>query len=138
MPVYIVKPVLTDDIIIRIYEHMVMCEIMKIFGHMPQHHDGLQDGYFKCLVDLFADEPNTSAEIQHVGHRKGKTYLRLVDEIIEAKLQPTIEYFLQVCSEEGRDFGSLMDQLRVEGDTRKAVREFFDIHARDMRATLRF
>lgn len=143
MPIYIVKPEFTGEIIIRVFEHMVMCEVMKVFGHMPQMHNGLQDGYFKCLVDLFAEEPSAAdisagLGIQRIGEQKGKTYLKLVDEIIEAKLQSTIEHLAKVCNDERRDFGSLMDQLRVEGDTRRAVREYYDHHAAEMWAALRF
>ncbi len=138
MPIYIVKPVLTDEIIIRIYEHMVMCEMMKIFGHMPQLHDGLQDGYFKCLIDLFADEPSSAEEIQMIGRQKGKSYLKVVDDIIESRMRSTIDFLLKVCNDERRDFGSLIDLLRVEGETRRAVKEFFDSNAGDMRLTLRF
>lgn len=138
MSVYIIEPVFTDEMVIRVFEHMVLCETTKILGHMPQLQDGQQDGYFKCLFDLFGQANQSCDEALEAAFEKGKSYLEVVDAIVETELKSTIEALLQKCNEEGREFGSLKDQIRLEQDTVQAVRNYFVDHADAMRESVRF
>lgn len=125
MSIYIIEPVFTDEMVIRIFKHMEL-------------QDGQQDGYFRCLFDLFGKDSQSHDEAMEQVFKKGRSYLEIVDTIVEAELQPTIEFILNVCNMEKRDFGSLADQIKLETDTGQAVNSFFIQHAKAMREAVRF
>ena len=69
MSIYILRPTLVNEVVIKIYEYMTICEMKKILGHLPQIQSGQQDGYLRCLIDLFSSE-NLDHSLERVFGKK--------------------------------------------------------------------
>lgn len=130
MSVYILEPLMTEDMVIRIFEHMVICEMRKILGYLPQMQDGQQDGYLKCLIDLFGSQG--FEKTLEIAYDKGKPYLSIVDDIVDTHLQECLEFIIDESNAEQRDVGSLEDLRRIDAASGRAVLKYFHNHKREM------
>ena len=145
MSAIIIDPVLTDEIIVRIFEHLCLCELRKILSGAgvakayiqisPLHQEGLQDGYITCLSDLFGAVDDSISESMH---QREKTYLHVVDQIMDAaydeveELKDDMEH-----SPENKTFG-VNDLGRIEKISVSAVRSYFTKNKQDMVDAIKF
>ena len=136
MSVYILEPVMTGEMVVKVFEHMVICEMKKIVGYMPQMQDGQQDGYLRCLIDLFG--PEGFEKSLEIAFEKGKPYLSIVDDIVETHLQGCLQTIIEESNKENRAVGSMKDVRCIESAAAQAAIEYFRNHHQEMMEAVKF
>ena len=138
MSIYVLQPWITDELVVKIFEHFCNCEIKKIFGCGPQNQNGQQDGYFKCLFDFFGPPGKTLEDTLDDAFYKGKSYINVMDNLIDTELSEDVERILETCNNEGRDVGSLEDIIEIETSVKRAVKDYYRKNPDAMREALKF
>jgi hypothetical protein len=132
MSIYVVEPVITDNMLIATFEYLCICEVKKRLGMSPAMHEGCQDGYAMCLSHLLGE---SDEDVVERAFDREKTYLHVIERIVNEKLASFIE------STKGRFSGESLFDIsvleQINESTREAVDEYHQEHPGEFSEAIR-
>lgn len=138
MSVYIIAPLITDEMVRKVYCFLCICEVKKQIGMSPDLYEGTQDGYMMCLVHLFGQCDEKEAE---QAFDEGKSYYSVIERILNEKLGELVRSLK--TKDERMIFGNYdkytIGILEIINEScRNAVDEYFTAYPEEMRASLKY
>lgn len=127
MSVYILEPVLTDEMLRTIFSKLTFYEVFRDIGMNSEGYEGMQTGYIDCLIDMFGESDEDTVEN---AFDEGKSWVQVVERITE---HPRIVKMKerdpnQIAIE---DFESLRAEIE------QIVHDYLDEHIEDARIAIR-
>lgn len=132
MPIYILQPNMTEEMLLTIFEYLCICEVKKQIGMSPEGFEGSQNGYVMCLSHLFGE---CSEDEMEWAFEEEKTYLHVVERIINTKLSELVE---TLKSKIDSDFPNIATYDAINESSRNAVREYHAEHPGELGAAIKY